>query len=464
MDIENSRNKTTDKKAREELGNLSVIFWQDQYFVENYEIDTSLEEENKYRDYYQGYTSLQFPAHEQNIHFMDGYTRYEYHTSKTSGSVKTPWYGQPFDKEKFEYSYRSHYYIFSPSNIADITDTHPGLTFVLDFYVDVALYKQVGTDIEKIYLELDDDGKLEDLIQTGNISVIRKYATSRMSKRKYIQLFRRLDKTLVEKSVEKRNTGFQLSWYYEDGDGKRVDIEQEARYKQEPINKRFIKFMNMLYEAVTKHGISLDTLWDTAKRYRLDYIHRKVDNNVGICLPHILIGTDDYFNYFSSNLETLQDQPVYNENITDSLLSVGFQLFHYIARCEDMDQNSIQKFKTILKTFKDGSSMKILETANEIFNIDKTQKKGRAIWRQSSAGNLMKKMNEIFGLNIHKSEVLSADNLEDIRDDEIRRLLNICMKEEECEELKRLGEYSLLEYQLWNIHQHYLQILLTSVR
>ena len=284
MDIENSRNKTTDKKAREELGNLSVIFWQDQYFVENYEIDTSLEEENKYRDYYQGYTSLQFPAHEQNIHFMDGYTRYEYHTSKTSGSVKTPSYGQPFDKEKFEYSYRSHYYIFSPSNIADITDTHPGLTFVLDFYVDVALYKQVGTDIEKIYLELDDDGKLEDLIQTGNISVIRKYATSRMSKRKYIQLFRRLDKTLVEKSVEKRNTGFQLSWYYEDGDGKRVDIEQEARYKQEPINKRFIKFMNMLYEAVTKHGISFDSLWETSKRYRLDYINRTIDYNVGNCI------------------------------------------------------------------------------------------------------------------------------------------------------------------------------------
>ena len=161
----------------------------------------------------------------------------------------------------------------------------------------------------------------------------------------------------------------------------------------------------------------------------------------------MLIATDDYFNFFSSDLKTsftLQDQPVYNEKITDFLLSIGYKLFHYIARCEErQEKDSIGKFRTTLKTFKRGSTIKVLETTNEIFNIDKTQKKGRAIWRQSSAGKLMKKINEIFGLNIHKSEVLSADNLEDIRDDEIRRLLNICMKEEECEELKRLGEYSL---------------------
>ena len=59
----------------------------------------------------------------------------------------------------------------------------------------------------------------------------------------------------------------------------------------------------------------------------------------------------------------------------------------------------------------------------------------------------MENINEIFGLNIYKLEVLSstADNLEDIRDEEIRKLLNICMKEGNCEELKMLvseyGEY-----------------------
>ena len=171
----------------------------------------------------------------------------------------------------------------------------------------------------------------------------------------------------------------------------------------------------------------------------------------------MLIATDDYFNFFSSDLKTsftLQDQPVYNEKITDFLLSIGYKLFHYVARCEErQEKDSIGKFRTTLKTFKRGSTIKVLETTNEIFNIDKTQKKGRDIWKQNSAGKLMKKMNGIFGLNIHKLIVLSstADNLKDITDEEVRKLLNLCMKEEDCEALKKLvseyGEYSLLEYQ-----------------
>ena len=59
-DVDKSKNKTIDNRTREKLGNLSVIFWQDQYFVENNQVDTALEEENKYRDYYLGYTWLVF--------------------------------------------------------------------------------------------------------------------------------------------------------------------------------------------------------------------------------------------------------------------------------------------------------------------------------------------------------------------------------------------------------------------
>ena len=158
----------------------------------------------------------------------------------------------------------------------------------------------------------------------------------------------------------------------------------------------------------------------------------------------MLIATDDYFNFFSSDFKTsftLQDQPVYNEKITDSFLSIGYKLFHYITRCDEMDENeSIIKFRTTLKTFKRGSTIKVLETANEIFNIDKTQKKGRDIWRQSSAAKLMKKMNEIYGLNIHKLKVLSSttDNLEDIRDEKIKKGIKSCHEMGSCDELRSI--------------------------
>ena len=211
--------------------------------------------------------------------------------------------------------------------------------------------------------------------------------------------------------------------------------------------------MNLVYEALTKYDISLDTLWDTAKRYRQDYIQRKINDKVITCDTWYVTATDEYFHYFSTDLDisfTIQYQPVYNDKIGDSLLSDGFQLFHYVARCKDMDHKSLAKFKTNVQTCKQGSKMKILEGGNEMNNVDKEQKTGRDIWRESSAEKLMKKLNEIFGLNIYKLEVLSstADNLEDIRDEEIRKLLNICMKEGNCEELKMLvSEYGEYFYQ-----------------
>ena len=60
----------------------------------------------------------------------------------------------------------------------------------------------------------------------------------------------------------------------------------------------------------------------------------------------------------------------------------------------------------------------------------------------------MKKVNETFGLNIYKLEVLSSisDNFDNIRDEEIKKLLDICKNEDKCEELKLLvseyGKYS----------------------
>ena len=75
-----SKNTVIDKETREELGNLSVIFWQDQYFVENNEAETSFWEENKYGDYYEGFTHLQFPLYtvaqcDHDFGYLDQYVQ-----------------------------------------------------------------------------------------------------------------------------------------------------------------------------------------------------------------------------------------------------------------------------------------------------------------------------------------------------------------------------------------------------
>ena len=90
--------------------------------------------------------------------------------------------------------------------------------------------------------------------------------------------------------------------------------------------------------------------------------------------------------------------------------------------------------------FNKDSTIAILESANLINKVDTRQDLARSIWKQSYAGKLMDKMNEILGLNIYKLAVLasSEDDLEDIRDEQIRKELKNCHKRGSCEKLRAI--------------------------
>ena len=80
-----------------ELAKLSLNFWIDKFFMENTNVETAFVEAEKYRNYYEGFTEIFFPYNE----YWDAYeplSSYEMKTSRTSGFVKTPWYGEPFNE------------------------------------------------------------------------------------------------------------------------------------------------------------------------------------------------------------------------------------------------------------------------------------------------------------------------------------------------------------------------------
>ena len=215
--------------------------------MENTEAETSFWEGNKYRDYYEGFTHLLFPYNNVFDNIM--FTYYYMWTSKTSGSVKTPMYGETFDENKFEYGAFYLYKIYFPTNIANLTESYPGLVIVMQLYADVSFYE--GT--EYIFIgsmgytgepEWDEDVfdysaspvyRSEEIFKSGNVSFIRKYETSKFKEWEYIiiELDRVLEKRNVDKSLEKRNTGFQLTWHYEDGSGNRIDIENDQKLKEQ---------------------------------------------------------------------------------------------------------------------------------------------------------------------------------------------------------------------------------------
>ena len=169
-----------------------------------------------------------------------------------------------------------------------------------------------------------------------------------------------------------------------------------------------------------------------------------MNNNVGYCTKkQSVIATDDYLKFFSSSLKisfTLQDQPVYKDQITDDLLFDGFQLFHYVARCKDIQTDSINTFQDHINIFNKDSTITILEVANLINKVDTRQKLASSLWKQSYRGKLMDKMNEIFQLDIYKMAVLAslAYDLEDIRDEQIRKEMKSCLEKGSCGELRAI--------------------------
>ena len=290
----------------------------------------------------------------------------------------------------------------------------------------------------------------EEIKIKANLTLIRAEIDLRLSfpivlfEKSTLSYTRIVDKILVNKSPEKRTTGFQLTWYYEDGSGNRVEIEEDKKYEGETDSKRFVTFMNLVFEAVTRHQVSLETLWDTAKRFRLDYIHKKVKNEV-FCDWWTWIDSDDYLNFFSSELKfpfTLQDQSIYydQEELTNTLLTDGFQLFYYMARCQDMDKGSLETFKKYMNSFNLDSTTMMLEAAMVMNNFDTKLKTGRDIWKKSSLDKLMQKMDQVFGLNIYKLEILSsgADNLENMKDARMKMELKACVEKGHCEELRNI--------------------------
>ena len=131
----------------------------------------------------------------------------------------------------------------------------------------------------------------------------------------------------------------------------------------------------------------------------------------------------------------------------DSLLLRIFQLFHYVARCGDLDLDSKKEYLRNQKIFKQYSTTKVLEEAVSLRNVDKRLNSGKEIWERNiiwnvrSPGKLMGRMEEIFGLNIYKLMVLASteynqEDIEDIGDEQLKKQLNICIRDGNCDELK----------------------------
>ena len=116
--------------------------------MENMETENSYSEKDRYRNYYEGYTLLNFHT--------SGYVQGEYYVqqkktlSKPYGYLKTPWYGDNFEDNIFEYFVLCKYsFEYGKELISTVNRLRNkgGLFFVLHFHIDIGLYEEGQEDV-----------------------------------------------------------------------------------------------------------------------------------------------------------------------------------------------------------------------------------------------------------------------------------------------------------------------------
>ena len=248
-----------------------------------------------------------------------------------------------------------------------------------------------------------------------------------------------------------------LEWYFEDGAGNKRDIESQNKYSDNKGNKMFVSFMDLLYEAVTLHNVSVETIWNMAKRYRLDFLRGTTKCSLTSGLVYT-VGNQwtDYIDNIALDLNITSfiyhEEPKYKAEINDSFLSDGFQIFHYVTRCTDMDRELDLSYKWSfydrtgrdMDTFNNDSPLTLLEAGIKLSNIAVRQLTGEDVKYLNGGKKLMEKMHNIYGLDIYKLDILSS-TLSDLKtrvatitDKNLRRELSSCLDENNCDHLEQL--------------------------
>ena len=469
LDILEFKNTTLSNESRAELGDLAAQADQDLFFLDNIAEEQSFFERNKYRNYYEGSRAIKYTYHGEDK-YSGLLHKHDLQTSATSGFIKTPGFGQPFQKDIFHPDAKKEYVymIYIPTNIAYT----PGLTMVLEFDVDIQLYG--GT--EKVTVDAIQEVRTgakayeEEVFKTSghrtrryNASIIASIYQHSLNAIKITYKRENLTPDMVSKVAKPTNNGFSLEWYFEDSAGKRVEIEQEKQERNVDQNKEFTQFINIIHTAVTEHDVSLDRVWNSAKQYWLEYINKinrgeatihcdKSDSNKNenfytplVKWERSLKPEDFVMSQFLQLIIEMTSPKInipdfsYNPHIKDSFLEDGFPIFFYLTRC--VSENKLNNVKHIMDMFRTDSHTNILEVSLQMMNKVKIHQKGKDMWGTSSAKKIEEKLQSLITLDISKLDILSSKEcdltqtrVERITDVELKENLKLCFQNDTCKD------------------------------
>ena len=108
-------NRTIDNDTRKDLVNYAKSLLIDEQYQELYENVSKTREENRFYNWYHGFTKIELPVYASN--YYRDYLYYSFNTSATSGSISTRYFGHQYEYSKLDHKFRKKIQINVPSSI-----------------------------------------------------------------------------------------------------------------------------------------------------------------------------------------------------------------------------------------------------------------------------------------------------------------------------------------------------------
>ena len=337
-DLKQAENINLTKSFRGELSRMSAEIIEDEAFKELQDEEEGFVEEDKYMNWYRGYSKPTLPFEEQN--YGHSYTQtyiqaYQFETSALQGSVSSPGYGKPFKLEKFKKLVRYEYTIHLPENT---NMAYNGSRLVLRLRLEI-VGRILGDQSEKVYIDAPGSYKTEWLVSTENLTRVFVVDEEFVGKRKnlVIKYIRRLETTSHLNLV--RMTGISFDWYLTDEPFVEKGKKSTPKFLSEDRNLHFIKLVNFIYSRVLQQNDSMERLWLDVRAFRLDWLDQRRLSAASHCHAERMITDDTVTQFITRNQEDqklkreVAKHPVHWNESIDWLLRPVAKMFFYLTNC-----------------------------------------------------------------------------------------------------------------------------------
>ena len=231
-DLMMAANITVDNETRNELASYALeLLYDDLYSIimANF---SKLENNDRYFNWYQGYDKIELPYYDYN-----GVT-YDVHTSATSGTISTQYFGDMFDADKVETYTKYYVYVVPPDSVKSDSNV------TLHFKVQKISLGGLSTGKDKISLYYPPrKPSATEYIDAETTHFIKNFTpplTPDFWGDKPDDIWMGHERKVIQQDVRKQKLktmpGFRLIWYYSP-----FKVLPSANYKREKVTKAFIR-------------------------------------------------------------------------------------------------------------------------------------------------------------------------------------------------------------------------------